>query len=360
MNSRRIFPIVIVTLAALGLTACGHDEPKTAVADLDPLAVEVVTVERLTESKPIELRGVVQPARQASVSSRAMGPIVKLNVRAGVVVAANQVLLEIQPEAAAGQLGQARGALAQAEAAFALAERNLTRFQALHDDNAASELELDMATMQYEQAKGAVEQAQGAVQAATSVADESAVRAPFAARVVETLAEVGDLAAPGRPLVRVESIDGQQIWLNVRESDIGRVQVGDSIAVRIDARPDLGTVDGEVREIMPSADPATHTFTVKVGLGRIDVPTGFSGRATIMGDGTDRLVVPTSAVHHRGGLELVIVRAADGSARTRAVTTGNTVGEDRVEILSGVNADETVVVNAPGPVADGTPLELDR
>ena len=353
MNSRRIFSIVVGTVAAFGLTACGHHEPETATADLDPLAVEVATVERVTESKPIELRGVVQPARQADVSSRAMGPIVKLNVRAGSLVAKNEVLLEIQPEATAGQLGQARGALAQAEAAFALAERNLTRFQALHDENAASELELDMARMQYEQAKGAVEQA-------SSVANESAVRAPFAARVVDTLAEVGDLAAPGRPLVRVESIDGQQIWLNVRESDVGRVQVGDSIAVRIDARPDLGTVDGEVREIVPSADPATHTFMVKVGLGRIDVPSGFSGRATIMGDGSDRLVVPTSAVHHRGGLELVIVRAADGSARTRAVTTGNTIGSDRIEILSGVNADETVVVDAPGPVADGTPLELNR
>ena len=360
MNSRRIFSIVVVSVAALALTACGHDEPKTAIADLDPLAVEVATVKRFTESKPIELRGVIRPARQAAVSSRVMGPVVKLNVRSGSVVAKNQVLLEIEPEAAAGQRAPCLTELAQAEAAFALAERNLARFQALHDENAASELELDMARMQYEQAKGAVEQAEGAVQAAASVADESAVRAPFAARVVETLAEVGDLATPGRPLVRVESIEGQQIWLSVRESDVGRVEVGDSIAVRIDARQDLGTVDGEVREIVPSADPATHTFTVKAGLGRIDVASGFSGRATIMGDSTDRLVVPTSAVHRRGGLELVIVRAADGSARTRAVTTGNAVGDDRIEILSGVNADESVVVNAPGPVADGTPLELVR
>jgi RND family efflux transporter MFP subunit len=360
MNPRRIFSITIVSIVALGLTACGHDDPKTAVADLDPVAVEVAAVERLTESKPIELRGVVQPARQAVVSSRAMGPIVRLHVRAGNVVTKDRVLLEIQPEAAAGQLGQAQGALAQAEAAFALAERNLARFQALHDEDAASELELDMAKMQYEQAKGAVEQAQGAVQTASSVADESAVRAPFDARVVETLAEVGDLAAPGRPLVQVESVEGQQIWLNVRESDVGRVAVGDPIAVRIDARPDLGTVDGKVREIVPSADPATHTFMVKVGLGRIDVPSGFSGRATIIGDSSDRLVVPSRAVHRRGGLELVIVRAADGKARTRAVTTGSVVGSDRIEVLSGVDAGESVVVNAPGPLADGTPLELVR
>ena len=90
------------------------------------------------------------------------------------------------------------------------------------------------------------------------------------------------------------------------------------------------------------------------------MPSGFSGRATISGDTTDRLAVPVDAVHRRGGLELVIVRAEDGSARTRAVTTGSAIDGDRVEVLSGVDAGESVVVNAPGPVADGTPLELGR
>jgi RND family efflux transporter MFP subunit len=184
------------------------------------------------------------------------------------------------------------------------------------------------------------------------------VRAPFAARVVETLIEVGDLAAPGRPLVRVESLEGQQMWLSVRENDLGRVTVGDQLEMRLDARPDLGAIAGEIREIVPLADPATHTFTVKASLGEIDVPTGFSGRATISGDITERIVVPIGAVHRRGGLELVIVRAADGSARTRAVTTGGALGGDRVEILSGLDAGESVVVDAPGPVADGTPLEI--
>ena len=360
MKSRRFIFIVFLAIAALGMTACGHDEPKTGEANLKPLSVEVVEVERVTEARPIEVRGVVHPARQSAVSSRVMGPVVKLKVRAGSTVAKNQVLLEIQPEASAGQLGQTRGALAQAKAALAMAERNFRRFEALHAENAASELELDMAKMQYEQARGAVEQAEGAVRSASTVSDESVVRAPFAARVVETMVEVGDLAAPGRPLVRVESLEGQQMWLSVRENDIGRVTIGDLIEMRLDARPDLGAIFGEIREIEPSADPATHIFIVKADLGQTDVPSGFSGRATISGDVTDRLVVPIDTVHHRGGLELVIVRAADGSARTRAVTTGSTLGDDRIEILSGLDAGESIVTNASGPLADGTPLELSR
>jgi multidrug efflux pump subunit AcrA (membrane-fusion protein) len=119
-------------------------------------------------------------------------------------------------------------------------------------------------------------------------------------------------------------------------------------------------VTGTVVKSMPAADPATHTLTVKVALGDIDVPSGFSGRATILGDSTERLVIPASALHRRGGLELVVVRAADGTARTRAVTIGGTLSDGRIEVLSGIDFGESVVIDAPGPVADGTPLEIGR
>jgi RND family efflux transporter MFP subunit len=240
-----------------------------------------------------------------------------------------------------------------------VAERNYQRYQALHADNAASDLELDMARMQFEQAEGAVEQAQGAVTTAATVARESTVKAPFAGQVIETMVEVGDLAAPGRPLVQLETVSGQQIWLTVPAADITRIEPGDTVPVRIDARPDLGTVTGTVAEIVPSADPATHTFTVKADLGDDTILSGLSGRALITGDATERLLIPTDAVHRRGGLELVVVRAEDGTARTRAVTTGNEV-DGQVEVLSGLDAGETVAVDVPGPVTDGTPLEIVR
>jgi len=361
MNSRRtaltfLVPIIAMTVAS----GCGHEEPTLAEANLAPLTVATSEVQLVVDAQPIEVRGVVRPARQATVSSRVTGPVVALRVNAGSRVAKGQVLLEIQPEATQGQLSQAQGALAQAEAALALAGRNFERYKALRTENAASELELDMARMQFEQARGAVAQAEGAVQAASTVADESFVRAPFAAQVVETLVEVGDLAAPGRPLIRLDSLSNQQFWLTVRARDAVRVAIGDELAVSFDSRPDLGTVAGKVVEIVPAADPTTHTLTVKADLGNIDVPSGFSGRATILGDSRERLVVPASALHRRGGLELVVIRAADGTARTRAVTIGGVLPDGRIEVLSGIDAGDSVVIDAPGPVADGTPLEIER
>ena len=160
---RRLPSLALVAFA----TACGHGPADQAPARPEPVRARIAGGEGRPR-KPIEAYGLVQPARQAFVSSRLMGPVVAIHVLAGAQVDRGQPLLEIQPETSQGQLSQARGALAQAQAAFALAERNEQRFAALHAEKAASDLELDMARMQLEQTRGAVQQAEGAVQAATA------------------------------------------------------------------------------------------------------------------------------------------------------------------------------------------------
>lgn len=358
MNTPNFITFSILVLASSALFGCQHTEPELAQTAFKPLQGHLAPVELIHEGKAIEVYGIVQPTRQSFVSGRVVGPVIAVLVEAGDVVSKGQVLLNIQPELIDGQVAQAQGALAQAQAALSLAEKNYQRFKNLHEKQAASDLELDMARMQFDQASGAVEQARGAVGSASSVAKDAVVRAPFSARVVDKLVEVGDLAAPGRPLVRLESLSGRKIWLTVRERHIRRLAKGQTLSVQFDAREDLGTVQGRVDEIVPAADPATHTFTVKLSLDQTDLASGSSGRAQIPGDIVERLAIPVSALHHRGGLELVIVRDEAGKARTRAVTSGRLLDGERVEILSGLEEGAKVVIDAPGPVADGTPVEV--
>ncbi len=358
MSIPRALFVPLVALATVAAAGC-HQATEHAELNLQPITATVTPVERMDATRSIDVYGIVQPARQSMLSSRVMGPVVAVNVEAGDTVAKGAPLLKIEPQTIQGQVSQAKGALAQAQAGLALAQKNYSRYEALHQEKAASDLELDMAKMQLDQAQAAVDQAKGAVSSASSVADEAVVRAPFPARVVQKLVEVGDMAAPGRPLMRVESLSGRTMWLTVREADIGRVAVGQSLEVRFDSKPDLGTVTGTVSEIMPAADPATHTFTVKVALpDRLELRSGLSGRAVIQGDEVSRLVIPAQAVFQRGGLQLVVIRAADGTARTLAVTTGAALPGGRVEVLSGLDGGEQVVVDPPGPVADGTPVEV--
>jgi RND family efflux transporter MFP subunit len=319
-------------------------------------------VERLEVPTRVELYGTVEAEKTASVSTRVMAMVTAVHVQAGDPVRQGQLLLDIDPQAARGQLGQAQGALAQARAGLSLAQRNYERFQGLQKVQAASELELDMARMQYEQALGAVEQAEGGVSAAASVAADTRVVAPFAGHVGRRMVEVGDLAAPGRPLLELESSGNRRLVLTVPESLMARsrLQLGHELAARIDARPELGVIRGNVVEMAPGADPASHTFQVKIALPRPDLPSGSAARAWLETDRRSAVTVPPSAVLRQGGMSLVVVRNQEGRALARVVTLGETVEAatgQRVEVLSGLTGGETVLLDLAAVPALGTRVE---
>lgn len=339
-------PIALFTLL-IAISGCaGQKEPKQETVQDRTVTARLASVETVAAPVTIELPGTVEADRTAAVSSRVMATVTAVHVRAGDPVRRGQVLVEIDPQTAAGQVAQARGGLAQAQAGLALAERNYQRFQALAATEAASQLELDLARSQYEQAKGAVEQARGAVSSASSVAAESRVVAPFDGRVTARLVEAGDLAAPGRPLVQVESGSAHRLAVAVPESVLARAGLtpGTTVPVSIDARPDLGRFGGTVAELSPGADPVSHSFLVKIGLGKTEVPSGSTGRAFLPAGERSTVAVPAAAVLRQGGATLVVVKDADGRAVSRIVTLGADLGGGRIEVLSGLTGGETVLV----------------
>jgi len=346
-----------VALVTVLSAACGGHATRRASEALPPVRASIGLATTLDVPRTVELYGTVEATRTAAVASRVMATVVAVAVKPGDTVAAGQVLLEIDATAAKGQESQARGALAQAEAALALAQRNFERYKALHASHAASDLELDLATMQLEQAKGAVEQARGAVAAAASVAADTRVVAPFAGRVVAKLVEVGDLAAPGRPLVMVESVAGRRLVLHVPENLAAAVKVGAQVPVRIDAVDGGGERLGRVVEATPGADPTSHTFTVKVELPDLDAPSGVAGRATLTVGQRHAVAVPVGAVLQHGGVPMVVVVDGEGKARSRAVTLGGNLGDGRLEVLSGLEGGETVAIGLGSVPPDGTPVE---
>lgn len=348
----------ILVLAVLAAGCKGGTEHAAATSgEKGSVKARVVPVTRAARRDRHPVMGTVEAEKTAAVSSRVMATVLAVHVKPGDRVRKGQVLVDIDPETAKGQEAQARGALAQARAALALAERNFERFKALYEARAASELELDMARMQYEQAKGAVEQAEGAVAATSSVARESRVVAPFDGFVTAKFVEAGDLAAPGRPLLMLESATGRRLVVTVPEGTWSQVALtlGQEVPVTLDAQP--GRVfTGKVVEMTPSADPATHSFTVKLALNKEGIPAGSVGRALLPGSEREALTVPKEAILNVGGLTMVVVVDSQGRARSRVVTVGP---EDNgaVEVLSGLSGGERVVVGLPQPPADGAQVE---
>ena len=346
---------VVLVLFLMLLAGGGHDAAETPLHRSN-LQAEVMTVHAEELPQLLEMQGMIHAVDDAVLSSRAMGPVVREYVKVGDRVTKGQALLEIEERMSSGQLAQAQGALAQGQAALALAQRNHQRFQSLFEKQACSQLEYDMALMQYEQAKGAVEQAEGAVTVASSIADESIVRAPFDAVVVEKMASTGDLVAPGRPLIRVQSSSGREIWLTVRAAEVRYFELGDSVQVVPNSLQNYSSLTAMITEIAPSGDPATQTFLVKAKLIDSSVPAGVGVTAYVDGEIRTTMLIPRTAIYHSGGLELVAVVDSADIARTRAVTLGRARGTG-VEILSGLEAGQRIVAHREGPIAEGTKIQ---
>jgi RND family efflux transporter MFP subunit len=171
--------------------------------------------------------------------------------------------------------------------------------------------------------------------------------------ITRKLADVGDLAAPGKPLLELEDPAALRLEADVPEALIDRIKIGEKFKIRISTNE----LEGVTSEITPVADPGSRTFLAKFDLPRIDgLRVGQFGRVQIpVGEGA-ALRVPASAVIERGQMELVFV-ASDGRAQLRLVKTGKRVG-DEIEVVSGISAGEKVVSASNAKLTDGQPLAI--
>ncbi|MCA9781977.1 MAG: efflux RND transporter periplasmic adaptor subunit [Candidatus Cloacimonetes bacterium] len=350
--ARRVLPLLALGLVLAG---CGSHDGSGGTESLPEVRASLVSVDGSPVTRMLEVSGMVQPRQQSALMGRSSGPVTAIHVSPGDRVAKGQLLLEIEKDMNEGMLHQAEGALAQAKAAFTLAEQNHQRFSRLFEKNACSQLELDAALMQRDQAAGAVTQASGAVASARSVSDETDVRAPFAGRVVDTMVEIGDLAAPGRPLVMLHSLEGNEFWITVPESEAGSLQRGTEVEVAIDSRPELGRLASSVKEVVPMADPATHSVSVRLSLPDDGLRPGITGKAWLPAGEHPSLRVPESAIYRSGGLALVCVVDAQGLARSRAVSLGDS-HDGLVDVLAGLDAGQRVVAQLTQLIPEGTPI----
>ncbi len=351
---------LMITLAAfaLAVAGCGGGSKQEAAASA-PVAVRTVTLAAADVASGIEVSGSLHGAREAVLSAKVMGTVTAIRKLAGQPVRRGEVVIVLDDREVAGNIGQAEGALAQARAAAALAAANLARFETLKEKGAASQLELDQARYANDTAQGAVKQAEGAVSTAGSYRASAQVPAPFDGQVVDRLIEVGDMAAPGRPLMRVEDTTTLRLHVSLAETQAAGAQPGDSVTVTVPSLPGRSWA-GIVAEVVPALDPATRTQLVKIDLPRDEaLRSGAFARATFRTGRRASVSVPGNAVVRRGGLVGVFV-AESGKAVYRLVELAEAPVAGVYEVLSGVKAGDVVVTAPPATLTEGAALEVQR
>lgn len=371
-RSRRtpILATLAILLVPVIFTGCSSDKKAEAPAPEVVRGVALITAQRATQNDYLEAPGTVRPAQSAQLSSQVMGTITRVNVHEGDAVKQGQVLVtidEAQPHAAyqSAQAGlqASKQAIAAADANYALADATMKRYQSLYDKKSVSPQEYDEVKTKLEAAKAQRDAAQaGSLQAEAGVSQSATmvgftkIRAPFDGLVTAKLADTGAMAAPGVPLLAMEDPSRFRLEANVDESQIGAVKIGEAVPVVIDS---LGgqEIAGKVVQIVPAADPASRTFTVKIELpANAMIRSGVFGRARFPRGQRESLAVPQSALLQRGQLDAVYVVNKDGVATLRYVTLGKP-SAGNVEVLSGLENGDRVVAEASGRELSGKRVE---
>lgn len=321
-------------------------EPET------PDAAERVRVEQRTEEAMEWASGEVASERHTVVSARVLARIEEVRVTAGSRVEQGDVLLVLDARDLKARLGEAEEALRAAQARLELAKSEFERIRALFDKGVASKQQLDQATSELRAAEASVrglDEARAQSRAAFSFAE---IRAPVSGRVVDRLAEPGDTATPGTPLLRIYDPTLLRVEVPVRESLAVHLRVGQPLEVEI---PALGeSLEGVIGEIVPLAEPGARTLLVRVRLHKVDerLFAGLYARVAIPAGQRTRLLVPLGAVQEIGQLSYVDVVTQAGGREHRLVTTGRKEADGRIEILSGLQPTEAVwVPRSPNPGA---------
>jgi RND family efflux transporter MFP subunit len=339
IEPRWIAPIAVAL--ALGLAA-----PSTTAGDIGHGALATAPVTAMSGDETTSFDGVVQAVRQTVLASQVAGAVVSLDARAGGRVKAGQVLVRLDARAAEQQAGAAAAQVQVARAAQEAATREVERQRQLFQQRYISQAALDIAEAQFKSAQAGAAAQLASAGAALTQSGFYSIKAPYDGIVADVAVVLGDMAMPGRPLLTLYDPAALRVTAAVPQSAAGRIGNGRALLAEV---PGLaaGRVVPVRWELLPAADPSTHTLELRLDLpaGAPAVP-GMFARAWLPGgaSASPRLSVPARAVVRRAELTGLYVLGADGMPLLRQVRLGRASG-DQVEVLAGVSANEQVVLD---------------
>jgi len=323
-----------------------------------PQTVQAKLVESRQQQIPVALKstGTLHARETAVVSAQLMGRLQQVLVREGDAVKAGQTLAVLDDSVLRASVDQAQAGVkaardqeTAAETDSKLAASTLARYKQLESQKSVSPQEMDEVSGRAQAAAARLEAMHA--QAAAAQAQESSARtmlgytrlvAPFSGVVTARMADPGTMAAPGVPLLQVDQAGTLQLQTAVDESMIAIVRNGMKVPIRMDAAAGT-TFSGTVAEIVPSADPSSHSFLVKINLpSSTQLRAGMYGTAEFPNGEKQAILIPHSAVVNRGSLPCAYVLDAQGIAQLRYLTLGDAHG-DQIEVLSGISAGEKLV-----------------
>lgn len=339
----RVFGKAVLALAAAGLAcpalaqAVGSPPAKSAT-----LAVAKVAYREVREEFGAE--ATVEAVRQSTLAAQVSGQIVEWKVKVGDKVQPGQVLARIDQRAADQTVAASAGQLAEAQAALASAQAHLRRNQKLFEQKFISQAGLEQAESDVKAANARVASLQANAGQAATAKSYATISAPYAGVVSATMAELGDLASPGRPLLTLFDPSALRVTASVPQSTLRAVKL--ELPARVEF-PDLKrSVAAGAVTLVPVADSRSHNARLRLDVAAVDgmLPGQFA-RAWLATGSARRLVLPERAVLRRSELTAAYVVDGAGRAALRQIRVGEAAGEGMLEVLAGLREGEQVALD---------------
>lgn len=351
---------IVVTaglIGALGLVAAtllhaqSPEAAKTAAAPRPALTVEVVQPQLQSLARSVSAVGSIAAWQEASIGTETNGwRLAEVRANVGDRVRRGQVLAVFAADLARAELAQAQAALAEHEASLAEAAANAQRARELQGSGALSAQQIQQYVTAERTAQARLEAQRANVKTMQIRLAQTELRAPDDGVISARGATLGAVVAPGQELFRLVR-QGRLEWrAEVAAADLAALRPGATVRVQPTGAP---PIDGKLRMVSPTVDPQTRNAIVFV-----DLPAPGAARAGMFARGefvlgeSSALTLPASAVLLRDGHAWVFRVGADGKVQQGKVVVGRRSG-DRVEVVSGLDAQARVVASGGGFLTDG-------
>lgn len=342
MKSPTTFATALAALAmALALAACSKDEQKAEI--LRP--VNVVKVAAVSGELGASYTGEVRARYETALGFRVPGKITARLAEVGDAVKRGQVLARLDPSDQRLGIEAARQQVAAAQNNYDQIASDLARFRELATQGFISTAEVERRETAAKVAAAQLDQAKAQLGTYENQAAYTQLRADHEGVITAIGAEVGQVVAAGQMVLRVARRGEVEVVINVPENRLADVNKADKVKVDFWAQPDK-LMDGKVREIAPSADPVTRTYTTKVTIVKPDpdVHLGMTANVYFRTNGHGAVVrLPASALYQKGDQMAVWVVDPKTSQVSLRPVTVDRYSDDGVRVTAGLNGGELVV-----------------
>lgn len=344
------YVVAASSIFALSLMLSGCSKHAEKTEDIRP--VRAIKLDAAQQQVIAEYSGSVQPRVESRLGFRVSGKILTRKVDVGTLVKPGQVLMQLDPQDLQLAKTQAQANLTAAKTNLDLAKTELKRYQELRKTNAIGQSALDTKAAAAEAAQASFEQAQAGFKGQSNQAGYTTLVSDVEGVVTAINAEVGQVVAPGTPVVQVARLNGKdagemEVVVGIPENNVDVVSHANQIQIRMWANP-KELISGKVREMSPMADPATRTFTAKVSVlnptpaQAANIKLGMTAFVRFAVSTPNNFIkIPLTALVQEKGVTSVWV-IEQGAVKLVPVQIGGVSGNDLV-LTAGVTTGQTIV-----------------